>query len=285
ERSDEEYQRIAAEFNLSETAIPLPLDGASFKTAERFSLRWFTPITEVNLCGHATLATSHVIFKELGNKHETIFFETKSGELAVKKVSEGCYELNFPLYRLKSLKFPGKVNPLADKFDEIEAPSFILEVIKKLGLESKFIGALHSPTKKCIVVLEENTTKDELLQVPRCPDELMMLHPDGSFITGVVVTFKPKDPVATGFVDKNGKPYDYVSRYFAPWNGLTEDPATGSSHCVLAELWSRFFESGKELYAFQCYPKRGAQFFVNPQGDRVRITGEAVTIVKGSADF
>uniref|UniRef100_A0A1I7YJ56 PhzF family phenazine biosynthesis protein n=1 Tax=Steinernema glaseri TaxID=37863 RepID=A0A1I7YJ56_9BILA len=65
ERSDEEYQRIAAEFNLSETAIPLPLNGASFKRAERFSLRWFTPTNEVNLCGHATLATAHVIFKEI----------------------------------------------------------------------------------------------------------------------------------------------------------------------------------------------------------------------------
>uniref|UniRef100_A0A1I7YJR7 Phenazine biosynthesis-like domain-containing protein 1 n=1 Tax=Steinernema glaseri TaxID=37863 RepID=A0A1I7YJR7_9BILA len=188
--------------------------------------------------------------------------------------------------RYLSLKFPGKENPLADKFDEIEAPSFMVEIVKKLGLESKFVGALHSAdTKNYIIVMDENTTKEEMAQVPRCTDELMKAQPDGSFIQGVLVSFKPKDPVAAGFVDRNGKPYDYVSRYFVPWVGVPEDPATGSSHCVLAELWSKFSEPGKELYAFQCYPKRGAQFFVNPQGDRVRITGEAVTVVKGSAEF
>ncbi|KIH60943.1 phenazine biosynthesis-like protein, partial [Ancylostoma duodenale] len=61
---DEEYRKIAAEFNLSETAFPIPTNG-DFKTASTFTLRWFTPTTEVPLCGHATLATSHVLFNEI----------------------------------------------------------------------------------------------------------------------------------------------------------------------------------------------------------------------------
>ncbi|TMS38571.1 hypothetical protein L596_005266 [Steinernema carpocapsae] len=285
-RSDLEYQRIGAEFNLSETAVPLPLDTNDFKTASKFSLRWFTPTNEVSLCGHATLATAHVLFHDVGNVNQTIAFESKSGTLTVDKARNGSYQLNFPLYKLRSLKFSNKKNPFANKFEEIEGPAFILDIVKSLGIESKFKGALQNvDSKKCILVIDENTTKEELQNVTRCPDEMLKTHPEGTFVRGVVVSFKPKDPVAQGFVDKNGRPYDYVSRYFAPWVGINEDPATGSSQCVLANLWSKFFEEGRELYAFQCYPNRGAQFLVQPKNDRLAIKGEAVTVIQGTANF
>jgi len=96
--SDEVMQKIAAENNLAETAYYIP-DGDDFK------LRWFTPGTEVKLCGHATLATAHVLFSEKGYNRDQVIFHTKSGALIVKKIGKG-YEMDFPADKIKLVEDP-----------------------------------------------------------------------------------------------------------------------------------------------------------------------------------
>ncbi|KAK0427111.1 hypothetical protein QR680_010066 [Steinernema hermaphroditum] len=284
-KTDEEYQKIAAEFNLSETAFPLPLDSNDFKTAQKFNLRWFTPKTEVPLCGHATLAASHVIFKHAESEHSKLHFDTLSGPAEVEKISDGQYKINFPLYALKSFKIGNLQNPLASKFEEVEAPGFMHDIVKHLDVESKFRGAVYSSNARTlIIVLDETLTKEELGAINHNADQQLKCDPNGEYLEAVIITMKPKDAVKQGFVDKNGKPFDYASRYFGPWVGIAEDPATGSSHCVLAALWRELNEK-EEFYAFQCFPGRGAQFIIKPVGDRVEITGDAVTIVEGKANF
>ncbi|KJH45076.1 phenazine biosynthesis protein, PhzF family [Dictyocaulus viviparus] len=188
ELRDKEYQTIAAEFNLSETAFPVPAYG-DFKTdsdetnsANKFTLRWFTPSTEVNLCGHATLATSHVLINEIGNTSSLLIFTTKSGDLIVQKKEHGLLEMNFPQYAITTIHFLGIINPFASVFPEFDAPSHLSELIFSFIPSSINVKgvAYASEAKKLIVVVDEETTK-------------------------------------YGFVDTEDVPYDYVCRYFAPW--------------------------------------------------------------------
>ena len=86
---DEELQSIAIENNLAETAFVIPLE------EQRYHLRWFTPEFEMDLCGHATLATAYVLFEEVGHKASSIHFESRSGILTVTK-KDDFYELDFP---------------------------------------------------------------------------------------------------------------------------------------------------------------------------------------------
>jgi PhzF family phenazine biosynthesis protein len=95
---DHLMQKIAMENNLSETAFFIPGEGC-------FQLRWFTPTTEVNLCGHATLATAHVLFNQPGFQNDTIQFQTRSGQLSVTRQKNLLY-LNFPVSSLKSIPTP-----------------------------------------------------------------------------------------------------------------------------------------------------------------------------------
>ena len=87
--SDELMQNIAGELNLSETAFCV-------KEEDQYHLRWFTPVNEVRMCGHATLATGHIFFTELNHAEESISFQTKSGELTVAKISDGNYKMTLP---------------------------------------------------------------------------------------------------------------------------------------------------------------------------------------------
>uniref|UniRef100_A0AC34PZ80 Phenazine biosynthesis-like domain-containing protein n=1 Tax=Panagrolaimus sp. JU765 TaxID=591449 RepID=A0AC34PZ80_9BILA len=126
ELSTEIYQKIAAEFNLSETVFPLPLEDKTWKTAKHFSLRWFTPTVEIDLCGHATLATAHVLFNEIGNSNKELIFSTLSGDLVVKN-ENGKLFMDFPCFKnltnysfenlkgVKSAKFVEKVVKVRNK--------------------------------------------------------------------------------------------------------------------------------------------------------------------------
>uniref|UniRef100_A0A914Y1A0 Uncharacterized protein n=1 Tax=Panagrolaimus superbus TaxID=310955 RepID=A0A914Y1A0_9BILA len=284
--SDEEYQKIAAEFNLSETVYPLPLDSGSCETATKFSLRWFTPTTEVALCGHATLATAHVLFNEIGNKSLQLSFETLSGELTVKKNNDQLV-MNFPQYKKWIAYESDKThNQILNLFENRPKEKFIEKIVELMTPPEKcrYI-ALAVEAKKLLLVLDEKTTKSELLSITHHNDDLLMAH-DGSIVRGVVVTLAPKNPKSQGFIDANGKEFDYVSRYFAPWAGIKEDPATGSAQCALGPFWSKAKQSKGPFYAFQCYPGRGAQFTVEfPNEDRVDIYGNAVTVLRGDLEL
>ena len=188
---DDALLAIAAENNLSETAF-FQQDGDAYR------LRWFTPATEVALCGHATLATAWVMFNRLGVDQERIDFDTASGRLSVMRAGD----------RL-AMDFPA--NP-PTPLDSI--PS----VVTALG--GKPEAALQAPKGNGFLLL-----------VYRSADEVRALKPDFA----AMVAHEPGGVIVTA-PGENG--YDCMSRLFAPGKGINEDPVTGSAHCVLAPYWA-----------------------------------------------
>ena len=242
ELKDMLYQMIAREMNLSETAFFEPL-----KALGSYKLRWFTPKREVLLCGHATLATAHILFNELGVKAKTISFQTLSGTLHAKKVSEGIC-LDFP-----------RNDPL-----EIDPPRTLL---KALGL-SRCKEILYSETNQKLLVCLDN--QEQVLELQ--PDFNALLSMENKLgWRGVIVT-----SAGSGH-------YDFISRYFAPWMGVNEDPVTGSAHTVLAPYWMKRLGKGR-MRAYQA-SERGGELLLEIVGDRVHITGEAVSVVRGELEY
>src|SRR5262245_54201734 len=192
ERSAAWMQSLAAEMNLSETAFVRPLD-------DGFQLRWFTPAIEVELCGHATLASAHVLWTEgVVPGTETIRFHTKSGLLTCRQ-SGKFLELDFP----------------STPAEAAQPPAGLLE---SLGVQPLWIG--RSKFDTFLLVESEQIVRS--LQ----PDFARLRQITG--MRGVIVTSKSSDPR-----------YDFVSRYFAPGAGIDEDPVTGSAHCCLAPFWGQ----------------------------------------------
>lgn len=224
-------QAIAAEMNLSETAFVHRLD-------QGFALRWFTPTVEVDLCGHATLATAHIL-REQGwvNEQEVARFFTRSGWLTAQASGKKIV-LDFPL-------LPA---------EEVLVPDGLLSA---LGLSSRavfFNGA------------------DYLVEV-ESEAEVRQLHPDSSALKAI----KARGIIITALASQAG--YDFVSRFFAPACGINEDPVTGSAHCTLAPFWAQ--RLGRlSLQALQVSARSG-EVFMQIQGERVLLAGEAVTIAGG----
>ena len=170
------------------------------KNASSFSLKWFTPICEVSLCGHATLATAAVIFNSFKNPNQELTFSTLSGELKAVRGPEGegiCLDL-----------------PLADT--EPEDPKEIKELLKTVVGELPIADCKYSPrTRKLLVRLDDRVTRNQLEAL--CPNTDGMVAAHSGKIRGVIITVKSTDDVK----------YDFLSRYFAPWVGIPEDPVTG----------------------------------------------------------
>uniref|UniRef100_A0A914WJ32 Uncharacterized protein n=1 Tax=Plectus sambesii TaxID=2011161 RepID=A0A914WJ32_9BILA len=287
--SDEVYQKIGAEFNLAATAFPIPLDTDDFRTAKRFGLRWFTPKLEVPLCGHATLATSHVILNEIGNANSSITFETHSGDLIVRKASDpaGHLTMNFPQFELTPLalgEWPDNYH--LSNFGQLTTPpDFVNDLIEVIACGRKVVAVAYPPSNKSrnVVVAVEEMTRKEFEGLAPPVEQLMKIHPSGDYIKGIILTVKAS--AEKGFVDSAGHPYDFASRYFAPWYGIKEDPATGSAHSVLGPFWERVLNK-KELKAVQCYPTRGAEFHLKQlENDRVDMTGQAIVVIRGEIDI
>jgi PhzF family phenazine biosynthesis protein len=226
---DELMQKIAVENNLAETAFFV-------KTANGYKLRWFTPEYEIDLCGHATLASAHILFTELGYTGDTIHFETvKSGTLTVQRDGDK-YTMDFP-----------SRPPIP-----IEEPNGLVEALG--GIQPKAI--LRS--RDFFVVYDSELEVREL-----APDFFALSKMD---TVGIIVT-APGDNV------------DFVSRFFAPGAGIPEDPVTGSAHCNLIPYWAK--ELGKDqLHAYQISARKG-ELWCELQGDRVLMSGNAVTYLKG----
>ena len=230
-RDERWMQNVAREMNLSETAFLVP-------RKEGYDLRWFTPEAEVELCGHATLASAHVLWEEdILDKKETARFHTRSGLLsAVRK--EGWIELNFPA--------------------ELQKPAIAPHALAgALGTTPVYIGKNRFDY---LVELESEKV-------------LRSLHPDFTLLKtiparGVIVT-APSD----------SKDYDFVSRFFAPAVGITEDPVTGSAHCCLGPYWQKRLKMD-QFIAYQA-SARGGIVRVNLRGDRVMLGGQAVTVLRG----
>lgn len=230
QRDSDWMQSVAAEMNLSETAFVRPL-------ADGYELRWFTPATEVNLCGHATLATAHLLWETgmLAGDAEAMF-HTRSGLLTARRCEEGI-EMDFP----------------ADPTNPLELDEPLDEIV------GKPVIAAHSAREDWLVVLDSEAEvlecKPDLARIATLP------------LRGLIVTAR------------GTYPNDFVSRFFAPAAGINEDPVTGSAHCALASYWNRRLNKTR-MNAWQA-SSRGGNLVVELKGDRVNITGQAVTVLKG----
>ena len=193
DRADGWMLSVAAEMNHSETAFLLPRKNC-------WSLRWFTPVTEVDLCGHATLAAAHVLWSEERKvpASEPILFETRSGNLHAE-VFEDAIRLNFPSQEVINRPFP---------------PEFARMFVS--GLEyvgrNKYDWFVELPDENAVRSFEP-----DLDAIRNASDR------------GLIVTARSNP----------GRSFDYVSRYFAPAVGVDEDAVTGSAHCALAPYWAR----------------------------------------------
>ncbi len=231
-------QGVAREMNLSETAFLRKEDGG-------WQLRWFTPAAEVDLCGHATLASAHVLWEAgFAEEGSTLDFETRSGRLSAARGGQGgrrVIELDFP----------------AEPAAPAPAPPGLLSALGILS--AKFIG---------------RNRFDYLVEVAGEP-ELLALSPDFRCLRDACSP--ARGVIVTG--ESGATEYDFVSRYFAPVYGIDEDPVTGSAHCCLGPFWGDRL-SKTELTGYQA-SSRGGVVGVRLAGNRVILVGRAVTIARG----
>lgn len=233
-RPDMWMQSFAQEINLSETAFVLTQD-------DGFSLRWFTPKREVSLCGHATLATAHILFEESYLKgDEEARFQTLSGQLIAKRYGTQI-EMDFPTRFTVSAQERSDINHALGVVPKSTHKASLRDDVYLIEVESEQIvqdlapnfGLLSATGIRSVIVTSQSQTKD----------------------------------------------YDFVSRYFSPGVGINEDPVTGSAHCYLAPYWGTQLNK-KQLIGFQASSRTGL-VGCEWQQDRVLLRGKAVTIFKG----
>jgi PhzF family phenazine biosynthesis protein len=226
---DEVLQKIAAENNLAETAYFV-------KTEDGYHLRWFTPEYEIDLCGHATLASAHILYTELGYEANEIHFTTeKAGTLIISR-KDDRYTLDFP-------SRPANPAELPEGLQEALSDQLPVDVLRG---------------RDYMLVYENEQTIADM-----APNFMALAKVD---TVGVIVTAP-------------GTRSDFVSRFFAPGAGIPEDPVTGSAHCNLIPYWAE--KLGKtELHAYQISSRRG-ELWCELKGDRVLMSGKAVTYLKG----
>jgi PhzF family phenazine biosynthesis protein len=218
---------IAAENNLAETAFVIP-------RGDVMPLRWFTPTVEVDLCGHATLATAHVLFRHVFPSAKRVSFDTRSGNLTVARDGE-LLSLDFP-------SRPGKATDVA------------ASLVSSLGAR---------PREVCLA--------RDLLAIFDSESAVRDFQPDFGRIASIdafgIIISAPGDAV------------DYVYRFFAPRQGIPEDPATGSANCTLVPYWAA--RLGKTELVARQLSARGGELRCTLRGDRVLIAGRTVEYLRG----
>ncbi|MGE5406850.1 MAG: PhzF family phenazine biosynthesis protein [Methanosarcina sp.] len=224
-------QNIAMEMNLSETAFVFPKDG-------KRAIRYYTPASEIKLCGHATLSASHIMYEQgFAAENEEIVFSSKAGELTIKK--EGSWiTMNFPAYPLTRID-------AADEFT------------KMTGLIS---AEIYEAGEGWTLAVMKNETEIR----NAAPVLATMKH---SRFNDLIITAPSDDPK-----------FDFCVRCFAPGVGIDEDPVTGSAHCALAPFWSE--KTGKNDFVSHQVSRREGVLKVSLKGNRVSISGQAVTVFK-----
>jgi PhzF family phenazine biosynthesis protein len=230
-RDEDWMQNVAREMNLSETAFLHP-------EKDGYQLRWFTPAVEVDLCGHATLTSAHVLW-EMGHlsPDKQARFYTLSGLLTADR-DGNWIELDFP----------------AEPETAVEPPS---NLIKALGIEPAYVG---------------KNRVDYLVEVDS-EETIRALTPD----MGLLRTVPCRGVIVTSQAGVGS--YDFVSRFFAPGVGIDEDPVTGSAHYCLGSFWATRLRTN----SFRAYQAsaRGGVIQVQVDGERVRLGGQAVTVMRG----
>ena len=251
---DQFFQKIATEMNISETAFITKANDSPSNS--RYFLQWFTPTNEVDLCGHGTLATAHILFEQLlqNSPVDELTFETKkAGELKVKKSDhQGRLQLDFPM---------------SDP-QPIELDKEILNEIKlKLNITQDILDIqLCKRTKKLLLQL---SSIDDSIKPQKSLTEINFDPSMHLFVRGIILTSKSTSTV------------DFISRYFAPWNGILEDPVTGSAHTVLAAYWSRILKKSI-LHGYQQSARGGdVECELDTENQRVLLRGYAITVMQG----
>jgi predicted PhzF superfamily epimerase YddE/YHI9 len=242
--ADARLAAVAAELGLPVTAFLRPRDDGSW------SLRWFTPVAEIDLCGHATLASAHWLWErglvpDVDVDATRLTFRTRSGDLGATRDGEGRVVLDLPL------------RPILD-----DAP--VDGVAEALGVPVTWAGlaagrSADHPNGVAIVA----------------PGDLLELAPDLAAVAalplaGLIVTARPD------LADRRFDGVDVISRYFAPAIGIPEDHVTGSAHCTLVDLWAD--EIGRERLRCRQVSPRGGDVLVTRAGGRALVAGHAVTV-------
>ena len=237
QRPDEWMAAVARETNLSDTGFVIreEIPDADYR------LRWFTPTVEVDLCGHATLASAHCLFED--GVRAPIRFATRSGVLTVDRRPDGSLAMDFPVWPSAEVDARRAVS------DALRAP------VEWTGLTAN--GAF-------------------LLALMADEDAVRGLDPDLGAVSRLDSSV---GLIPTASADP-GRPYDFVSRVFAPQAGIPEDPVTGSAHTVLAPYWAERL-GRTSLLGLQASSRSGL-VGVELNGDRVTITGRAVTVFDGA---
>jgi PhzF family phenazine biosynthesis protein len=229
-------QSIAIEVNLSETAFLQQQD-------DHFAIRYFSPIMEIPLCGHATLASAKILFSRDKNRNDLKFVTASGLELKASRSGDKV-AMEFPNYGIIDRNVPQAL-------------------LDALGIDKILNSGYNHENLELMIELED-------------ADELRNLQPDFAAmkvsitgISGVVVTAKSKQP-----------DFDFESRYFWPWSGGNEDPVTGATHTFLTAYWAK--KLGKQkLRAFQCSGRTGVLEVEVLSDEQILITGDAVVVLEG----
>jgi PhzF family phenazine biosynthesis protein len=236
-------QQVAAEMNLSETAFAHPL---SDNADADWALRWFTPVVETNLCGHATLATAHALHTD-GRTSGTIRFSSCSGILVAHVRSDRTITLDFP----------------AATLTEVPVPDGLAEALGMKPDATFRTGGLR-----------------DLLAVLPDEEAVRALSPDFAAVARLVRRDDIRGVIITAAAPNPDSGYDFVSRFFSPAEGIPEDPVTGSAHTALAPYWSSRL-GRDDLTGLQASARTGL-VRTAVHGDRVHLTGSAVTVLDGT---
>ncbi|KZT62581.1 PhzF family phenazine biosynthesis protein [Calocera cornea HHB12733] len=253
--TSQQMQLIAREYNLSETAYLTKKESEEAGFA-RYGLRWFTPTVEAKLCGHATLASAHVLFAQVETSINTLKFDTLSGELIATSLPDGKIQLEFPA---------GELHPVSNEVTAKVEKAISQLTEKQLAIKNISVGVGYSFEKYMIV---EVGTEVSLGGLPVNTGPLVDLAP-----WGIVVLTQAE---AGGI--------DFASRVFGPLVGVPEDPVTGSSHCLLGPYWTKKLNKldMEPLNAIQVSPRGGALTVVWDQAKGMcKLQGDAVTVLKG----
>ena len=230
-------QNLALENNLSETAFVKIID------AENYEIRWFTPTTEVDFCGHATLASSFVLFKDFSSTKVIQFHVKNLGIFVVSQEADGKIKMNFPIRRA----------------EKIETYPEILNQALTMPFKNVYLNSQA-------YIVEYESPQDVIDETPN----LELLKQLGRIRTAITAQGACVDLALTARAEQ----YDCVSRYFAPANGIDEDPVTGSIHTAIAPLWAE--KLGKsEILAYQASKRGGELYCVLLENERIEISGYA----------
>jgi predicted PhzF superfamily epimerase YddE/YHI9 len=271
EPSAEWMQQVAMEMNQAETAFFWP-------RADGYGLRWFTPAVEVDLCGHATLASAHVMFaseeepatgaaREDARPPGELRFHTRSGLLTCRRAGDAI-----------AMDFPSEAPTEVDAFSVVDA----------LGVQPVWMGAnrmdwfFELASVEELLALEPDMAKVKALG----KRGVVVTAGAGSFGSSEVRRFGSEEtptttpaPTVSPPNPRTSEPPNFVSRFFAPQSGIDEDPVTGSAHCALGPYWAG--KLGRTSVVGYQASKRGGFIRIDVHGDRVVLTGQAVTTLVG----